>query len=77
MNRLDRLAMNLKDHEKLPFIAGFTAARKMCAAMARIAQLEGKDAQAEVLKVGTEEVEKPKLSAVPEALSDVIINTLE
>jgi len=56
-------------------MAGFLAARKMCAVMGRNAQLENKDAQEEILKVGTEEVESkayPPLAACP----DVIIDTL-
>lgn len=61
--------------EKDAFTAGFTAARKLCAVMGRIAQLEGKDAQEEILKVGTEEA-KTTMSLV-DALPGVMINTLD
>jgi hypothetical protein len=75
MNRLTQLANRVSKQDRLAFIAGFTAARKMCALMGRIAQLEGKDAEAEILKVGTEDVGSV-LSVVPPELSDVIIDTL-
>jgi hypothetical protein len=62
MNRLNKLAKLYNfdpSHSKKKvgedaFIAGFVAARKMCAVMGKIAQLEKKDAQVEILKVGTE-----------------------
>lgn len=82
MNRLNSLILQFKfdpaatkkavaDHA---FTSGFLAARKLCAVMARIAQLENKDAQVEVLKVGTEEV-KSALSVVPPELDGIIVDT--
>jgi hypothetical protein len=65
---------NKKQVAEHAFTSGFLAARKLCAVMARIAQLESKDAQVEVLKVGSEEVKNP-LSVVPSELSDVILDT--
>jgi len=81
MNRLNSLMYQYKFDEKLSkthisqhaFTAGFCAARKLCAVRARIAQIEGTDAQTEVMKVGTEEAEK---MTIPPELSDVIIDTL-
>lgn len=83
MNRINSLmlqykfdpAATKKDVANAAFVAGFLASRKLCAVMARIAQLENKDAQAEVLKVGSEEV-KSSLSLVPDDLSDIILDTL-
>jgi hypothetical protein len=68
--------LNKKQAGEHAFMAGFLAARKMCAVMGRIAQLEGKDAQAEILKVGTEEVSGIPTGTIPPELSDVIIDTL-
>lgn len=62
MNRLNKLISQYNSDPKLTkraaemraFECGFIAARKMCAVMGKIAQLEGKDAQEAILRVGTE-----------------------
>jgi hypothetical protein len=84
MKRIDKLALQFNCDPRLDkrraaqagFFAGFMAARKMCAVMGQIAQIEGKSIEEEILKVGEEDIEVAKL--VTDSLPPgVIINTLE
>lgn len=86
MKRLNRLTdqyrcdpkFNKQQAIRVAFQAGFLASRKMCALMGQIAVAEGKDINAEIMKVGDEEVDKNKAVNEPAPFEITgIINTLE